>query len=142
MVIEVIVTKLDAAFEQIEAKPESQESRRQRDTIAQWLDSALADGYRLGLVTKLPAPRLNAMFETQFGAQALDQFSVVVTGERQLGIDANRHPFDVALDALGVPRECAAAVASSESERGEAVRYGLSHCVRITDAVRPAALAS
>ncbi len=135
MVIEAIVTSLDAAFEQIEATPESQESRHQRDAIIQWLDSASAEGYRLGLVTTLPASRLSAMFEGQFGNVTLDRFSVVVADARQSPIGASQHPFDVALQALGVPRECAAAVASSEEERSEAEIYGMSRCVRITDVV-------
>ncbi|MGN6665952.1 MAG: phosphatase [Trinickia sp.] len=133
MTIEAIVTTLDAAFEQIEAKPESAESQRQRDTIMQCVDRASAEGYRLGLVTTLPASRLSAMFEGMFGAQTLDRFSVVVTDARQSAAGASRHPFDVALDALGVPRECAAAIASSDSEHKEAEQYGMSHCVRITD---------
>ncbi len=135
MVIEAIVTSLDAAFEQIEATPESQESRHQRDAIIQWLDSASAEGYRLGLVTTLPASRLSAMFEGQFGNETLDRFSVVVADARQAPIGASQHPFDVALQALGVPRECAAVVASSEQERSEAEIYGMSRCVRITDVV-------
>ncbi|KVN28577.1 phosphatase [Burkholderia pyrrocinia] len=139
MVIEAIVTRLDAAFEQIEATPDSRESQHQRETIKQWLDDASAQGYRLGLVTTLPASRLSAMFEGQFGAASLDRFSVVVADARHASVDANQHPFDVALQALGVPRECAAAVASSEPERREAEDYGMSRCVRIADVARSAA---
>jgi len=121
VVIEAIVTRLDAAFEQIEATPDSREARHQRDAIIQWLDSASEHGYRLGLVTTLPAARLSDMFEGQFGRANLDRFSVVVS---------------VALQALGVPPERAAALASSEPERREAENFGLSHCMRITDTVR------
>ncbi|MBJ9654130.1 phosphatase [Burkholderia multivorans] len=136
MVIEAIVTRLDAAFEQIEATPDSREARHQRDAIIQWLDSASEHGYRLGLVTTLPAARLSDMFEGQFGRANLDRFSVVVSDADQRDRAANQHPFDVALQALGVPPERAAALASSEPERREAENFGLSHCMRITDTVR------
>ncbi|RQQ30064.1 phosphatase [Burkholderia stagnalis] len=139
MVIEAIVTRLDAAFEQIEATPDSRESQQQRETIKQWLDHASAQGYRLGLVTTLPASRLSAMFEGQFGSARLDCFSVVVADARQAPVGASQHPFDVALQALGVPRECAAVVASSEPERREAEVYGMSRSVRIADVARTAA---
>ncbi|RQS71626.1 phosphatase [Burkholderia sp. Bp8963] len=139
MVIEAIVTRLDAAFEQIEATPDSRESQHQRDAIIEWLDSASAEGYRLGLVTTLPASRLSAMFEGQFGLANLDRFSVVVTDAHQPSVAASQHPFDVALHALGVPRECAAVVASSEPERREAEVYGMSRSVRIADVARSAA---
>lgn len=142
MVIEAIVTRLDAAFEQIEATPQSRESQRQRDAIIQWLDSASAEGYRLGLVTTLPASRLSAMFEGQFGAATLDRFSVVVADAHRRSVEASQHPFDVALQALGVPRECAAAVTSSEPERREAESYGMSRCVHITDVVHSIAASS
>lgn len=143
MVIEAIVTRLDAAFEQIEATPDSHEARHQRDAIMQWLDRASEEGYRIGLVTTLPAARLSDMFEGQFGVASLDRFSVVVTDDaRQQDAASSQHPFDVALNALGVPRERAVAIASSEPERKEAEIYGLSHCVRITDAMRSIAPAA
>ncbi|KWO47825.1 phosphatase [Burkholderia sp. MSMB1459WGS] len=141
MVIEAIVTRLDAAFAQIEATPDSRESRHQRDAIIQWLDRASEEGYRLGLVTTLPAARLNDMFEGQFGRANLDRFSVVVTDTDQQDSRSNRHPFDVALQALGVPRERALGIASSEPERREAEHFGLSRCVNITDTVRSIASA-
>ncbi|KVL30567.1 phosphatase [Burkholderia sp. MSMB1835] len=141
MVIEAIVTRLDAAFAQIEATPDSRESRHQRDAILRWLDRASEEGYRLGLVTTLPAARLNDMFEGQFGRANLDRFSVVVTDTDQQDSRSNRHPFDVALQALGVPRERAVGVASSEPERREAEHFGLSRCVNITDTVRSIASA-
>nr|WP_232437620.1 phosphatase [Burkholderia ubonensis] len=139
VVIEAIVTRLDAAFEQIEATPDSRESQQQRETILQWLDHASAEGYRLGLVTTLPAARFSALFEGQFGTASLDRFSVVVADAGQPSVDASQHPYDVALQALGVPRECAAAVASSERERREAEIYGMSRCVQIADVARAAA---
>ncbi|KVD40880.1 phosphatase [Burkholderia sp. ABCPW 11] len=141
MVIEAIVTRLDAAFAQIEATPDSRESRHQRDAIIRWLDRASEEGYRLGLVTTLPAARLNDMFEGQFGRANLDRFSVVVTDTDQQDSRSNRHPFDVALQALGVPRERAVGVASSEPERREAEHFGLARCVNITDTVRSIASA-
>ncbi|MDF3080792.1 HAD family hydrolase [Burkholderia sola] len=141
MVIEAIVTRLDAAFAQIEATPDSRESRHQRDAIIQWLDRASEEGYRLGLVTTLPAARLNDMFEGQFGRANLDRFSVVVTDTDQQESRSNQHPFDVALQALGVPRERAVGIASSEPERREAEHFGLSRCVNITDSVRSIASA-
>ncbi|KVT14868.1 phosphatase [Burkholderia sp. MSMB1078WGS] len=141
MVIEAIVTRLDAAFAQIEATPDSRESRHQRDAILRWLDRASEEGYRLGLVTTLPAARLNDMFEGQFGRANLDRFSVVVTDTDQQDSRSNRHPFDVALQALGVPRERAVGIASSEPERREAEHFGLSRCVNITDTVRSIASA-
>ncbi|WP_322082538.1 phosphatase [Burkholderia sp. BCC1972] len=141
MVIEAIVTRLDAAFAQIEATPDSRESRHQRDAIIQWLDRASEEGYRLGLVTTLPATRLSDMFEGQFGRANLDRFSVVVTDSNQKESRSNQHPFDVALQALGVPPERALAIASSEPERREAEHFGLSRCVNITDTVRSIASA-
>jgi FMN phosphatase YigB (HAD superfamily) len=141
VVIEAIVTRLDAAFAQIEATPDSHESRDQRDAILQWLDSASEHGYRLGLVTTLPAARLSDMFEDQFGRANLDRFSVVVTDANAQDRASAQHPLDVALQALGVPPERAAAVASSEPERREAENFGLSRCVRITDTVRAIASA-
>ncbi|KGB93275.1 MULTISPECIES: phosphatase [Burkholderia] len=141
MVIEAIVTRLDAAFAQIEATPDSRESRHQRDAILRWLDRASEEGYRLGLVTTLPAARLNDMFEGQFGRANLDRFSVVVTDTDQQDSRSNRHPFDVALQALGVPRERAVGIASSEPERREAEHFGFSRCVNITDTVRSIASA-
>ncbi|OXI31219.1 phosphatase [Burkholderia sp. AU16741] len=141
MVIEAIVTRLDAAFAQIEATPDSRESRHQRDAIILWLDRASEEGYRLGLVTTLPAARLNDMFEGQFGRANLDRFAVVVTDTNQQDSGSNRHPFDVALQALGVPRERAVGIASSEPERREAEHFGLSRCVNITDTVRSIASA-
>ena len=92
MVIEAIVTRLDAAFAQIEATPDSHESRHQRDAIIQWLDRASEEGYRLGLVTTLPAARLSDMFEGQFGRANLDRFSVVVTDANQKDSGSNQHP--------------------------------------------------
>lgn len=118
MVIEAIVTRLDAAFAQIEATPDSHESRNQRDAIIQWLDSASEHGYRLGLVTTLPAARLSDMFEGQFGRANLDRFSVVVTDANQQDSVSNQHPFDVALQALGVPPE--RAVGSRAANRNAA----------------------
>ncbi|AOI74893.1 phosphatase [Burkholderia sp. NRF60-BP8] len=141
MVIEAIVTRLDAAFAQIEATPDSRESRHQRDAILRWLDRASEEGYRLGLVTTLPAARLNDMFEGQFGRANLDRFSVVVTDTDQQDSRSNQHPFDVALQALGVPRERAVGIASSEPERREAEHFGFSRCVNITDTVRSIASA-
>jgi FMN phosphatase YigB (HAD superfamily) len=142
VVIEAIVTRLDAAFAQIEATPDSHEARNQRDAIIQWLDSASEQGYRLGLVTTLPAARLSDMFEGQFGRATLDRFAVVVTDADQQDAAANRHPFDVALQALGVPPECAVGVASSEPERREAEIFGLSRCMRVTDTMHALASAS
>jgi len=141
VVIEAIVTRLDAAFAQIEATPDSRESRHQRDAIIQWLDRASEEGYRLGLVTTLPAARLNEVFEGQFGRANLDRFSVVVTDSDQQDSGSNQHPFDVALQALGVPPERAVGIASSEPERREAEHFGLSRCVNITDTVRSIASA-
>ncbi|AOI84399.1 phosphatase [Burkholderia cepacia] len=141
MVIEAIVTRLDAAFAQIEATPDSHESRHQRDAIIQWLDRASEEGYRLGLVTTLPAARLSDMFEGQFGRANLDRFSVVVTDANQQDSGLNQHPFDVALQALGVPPERAVGITSSEPERREAEHFGLSRCVNITDTVRSIASA-
>lgn len=135
MVIEAIVATLDAAFAQIEAKPDSTESHRQRNSIMRWVAKVSTEGYRLGLVTTLPASRLNAMFEGTLGSQMLDQFSVVVTDAHQTAVGTKRHPFDAALDALGVPRECAAAVVGSERERQEAEQYGMPHCVRFGDEI-------
>ncbi|MDN7857446.1 phosphatase [Burkholderia cepacia] len=141
MVIEAIVTRLDAAFAQIEATPDSHESRHQRDAIIQWLDRASEEGYRLGLVTTLPAARLSDMFEGQFGRANLDRFSVVVTDANHQDSGSNQHPFEVALQALGLPPERAVGIASSEPERREAEHFGLSRCVNITDTVRSIASA-
>ena len=141
MVIEAIVTRLDAAFAQIEATPDSRESRHQRDAIIQWLDRASEEGYRLGLVTTLPAARLSDMFEGQFGRANLDRFSVVVPDSDPQNSGSHLHPFDVALQALGVPPERAVGIASSEPERREAEHFGLSRCVNITDTVRSIASA-
>ena len=81
------------------------------------------------------------MFEGQFGRANLDRFSVVVTDANQQDSGSNQHPFDVALQALGVPPERAVAIASSEPERREAEHFGLSRCVNITDTVRSIASA-
>ena len=67
--------------------------------------------------------------------------SVVVTDANQKDSGSNQHPFDVALQALGVPPERAVAIASSEPERREAEHFGLSRCVNITDTVRSIASA-
>ncbi|CAG4921330.1 hypothetical protein LMG31841_05076 [Paraburkholderia saeva] len=133
MTIEAIVMRLDAALERFEAAPVSKESVDQRSAIARLLHSAEVEGYRLGLVTALPAERLHAVLEEQFGAACLDYFSAVVSGDQPFSNGTRLHPYDVALRTLGVPCECAVACASSEPERSEAERFGIPTCVHLED---------